>query len=135
MTIRKIFAGIFLLTLAVIMLELSLTRLFSATMYYHFAFMAISLALFGGGASGVFIYVIQDRIPTEKTDRWLSVFAMMFSVSVIGSLFVILGNPLSLAADAENLTRLVVIYLATAVPFFMAGCSVSLAIARFAAGY
>ncbi len=132
MTIRKIFAGIFLLTLAVIMLELSLTRLFSATMYYHFAFMAISLALFGGGASGVFIYVIQDRIPTEKTDRWLSVFAMMFSVSVIGSLFVILGNPLSLAADAENLTRLVVIYLATAVPFFMAGCSVSLAIARFA---
>ena len=51
----KIFAGISLITLAVLMLELALTRLFSATMYYHFAFMAISLALFGSGASGVFI--------------------------------------------------------------------------------
>jgi hypothetical protein len=46
--------GVFTVSLATLMLELTLTRLFSATMFYHFAFLAISLALFGSGASGVF---------------------------------------------------------------------------------
>ena len=44
---RRSFWGISLLTLSVLMLELSLTRLFSATMYYHFAFMAVSVSMFG----------------------------------------------------------------------------------------
>ncbi len=61
----KVFPAIFLLTLSVLMLELSLTRLFSATMYYHFAFMAVSLALFGSGASGVFIYIIQNKLASS----------------------------------------------------------------------
>ena len=39
------------------MTELALTRIFSVTMYYHFAFLAISIALFGLSASGVFVYV------------------------------------------------------------------------------
>ncbi len=59
---NRIFAGISLITMSVLIFELGLTRIFSATMYYHFAFMAISLALFGSGASGVFIYTIQRRL-------------------------------------------------------------------------
>ena len=39
------------------MTELALTRIFSVVMYYHFAFLAISIALFGLSASGVFAYV------------------------------------------------------------------------------
>ena len=66
---RRIFFGIAFVTLAVLMLELALTRLFSATMYYHFAFMAISLALFGSGASGVFIYIIQRRLDETRTGQ------------------------------------------------------------------
>src|SRR5437773_4333726 len=40
------------------MLELSLTRLFSATMYYHFAFMAISLAVsrFAGDINRLYLF-------------------------------------------------------------------------------
>src|SRR5262245_30126570 len=90
----RIFIGIFLLTLSVLMLELSLTRLFSATMYYHFAFMAISLALFGSGASGVFIYIVQNRLKEAGTGRSLSIFSMLFSVSVIFALFIIFQFPL-----------------------------------------
>ena len=40
------------------MTELSLTRIFSVTMYYHFAFMAISIALFGLSASGVYVFLM-----------------------------------------------------------------------------
>ena len=43
------------------MTELSLTRIFSVTMYYHFAFMAISIALFGLSASGVYVFLMRDR--------------------------------------------------------------------------
>ncbi len=43
--------GVALISAALLMTELSLTRIFSVTMYYHFAFMAISIALFGLSAS------------------------------------------------------------------------------------
>ena len=128
----KIFWGIALISLSVLMLELSLTRLFSATMYYHFAFMAISLALFGSGASGVFIYLIQNRLPQAKTGNWLSVAAMVYSLSVIFALYIIFTNPLTLDDTGENYRRLLKVYLATSLPFFFAGCAITLAITRLA---
>src|SRR5262245_52577503 len=132
MNYRKIFLGISLITLSVLMLELSLTRLFSATMYYHFAFMAISLALFGSGASGVFIYIIQRGMKPERTGSWLSLAAMLFALSNLFSVYVILSNPLTFETGAENYYRLAKIYGAAALPFFFAGCAVTLAITRLA---
>ncbi|HET9532093.1 MAG TPA: hypothetical protein VFQ92_17165 [Blastocatellia bacterium] len=128
----KIFFGISLVTLAVLMLELGLTRLFSATMYYHFAFMAISLALFGSGASGVFIYIFQHKLGPEKTGRWLSLSAVLFALSTLFALYVILTNPLTYETGMENYYRLVRIYGATTLPFFFAGCAITLAITRLA---
>src|SRR5882672_5737284 len=115
------------------MLELSLTRLFSATMYYHFAFMAISLALFGSGASGVFIYIVQRGLKPERTGQWLSAAAMLFALSNLFALYIILANPLTLASGPENYYRLAKIYSASALPFFFAGCAVTLAITRLTA--
>ena len=129
---QRLFFGISLITLSVLMLELSLTRLFSATMYYHFAFMAISLALFGSGASGVFIYIVQRGLKPEHTGQWLSFAAMSFALSNVFSLYVILSNPLTFETGAENYYRLAKIYGAAALPFFFAGCAVTLAITRLA---
>src|ERR1051325_27453 len=106
----KIFLGIFLLTLSVLVLELSLTRLFSATMYYHFAFMAISLALFGSGASGVFIYVVQNQLKEANTGRSLSIFSMLYSASVLFALYIVFQFPLTLETGNENYYRLAIIY-------------------------
>ncbi len=47
-------AGIGLSSFAALLLELGLTRLFSVVLFYHFAFLAISIALLGLGAGGVF---------------------------------------------------------------------------------
>src|SRR6266566_6392217 len=47
-----------LTTMATLLLELALTRIFSVVFYYHFAFLAISIALFGLGLGGVFSYVV-----------------------------------------------------------------------------
>jgi predicted membrane-bound spermidine synthase len=129
---RNLFLGISLVTLATLMLELTLTRLFSATMYYHFAFMAISLALFGSGASGVFVYIFRGRLENLSTAGLMSLFASLLALGAIFALFVILSNPLKLQGGMANYYRLAMIYSATAIPFFFAGCAVTLGITRFA---
>jgi hypothetical protein len=128
----KLFFGIWLVSLSVLMLELGLTRLFSATMYYHFAFLAISLALFGSGASGVFIYVLQGRIKLERTANWLGIASMLSSATTVLALEVILRNQVPLDIGPETFRRLTSIYCAAALPFFFAGCAVTLAITRLA---
>ena len=55
---REVYLCVALTTMATLLLELSLTRIFSVVFYYHFAFLAISIALFGLGAGGVFSYVV-----------------------------------------------------------------------------
>jgi len=47
------YGGIFLLSLATLVLELALTRVLSVALWYHFGFLVISTALLGFGASGV----------------------------------------------------------------------------------
>ena len=54
----KVYLSVGLTTMATLVLELALTRIFSVVFYYHFAFLAISIALFGLGLGGVFSYVV-----------------------------------------------------------------------------
>ncbi|MBI5083668.1 MAG: hypothetical protein HZB13_03595, partial [Acidobacteria bacterium] len=56
-----LYAAVGLTTAATLILELSLTRIFSVIFYYHFAFLAISIALFGLGAGGVLSYYVTAR--------------------------------------------------------------------------
>ncbi len=127
------FLGVALVSLATLMLELTLTRLFSATMFYHFAFLAISLALFGSGASGVFLYVVRPRLDEEGASRLLAIFAALFSVTTVIGLLVILSHPLSpVRPSLSTLRPLAWIYGAAALPFFFSGCVITLAITAWA---
>jgi len=109
----KIFAGVFLVTMSVLMLQLGLTWLFSATMYYHFAFLVISLALLGSGASGVFVYIYQRKLSPDRTGLWLSRAALLFSFATLFALYVVLNHPLLLEPGPGNYYRLAKIYGAT----------------------
>ncbi len=125
--------GVALVSLATLALELTLTRLFSATMFYHFAFLAISLALFGSGASGVFLYVVRPRLEGERTSGLLALFSALYAVATVAALLVILSHPLSpVAPGLSTLASLAWIYGAAALPFFFAGCVVTLAITLWA---
>src|SRR3989442_8135459 len=64
--------GVALVSGALLMTELALTRIFSVVMYYHFAFLAISIALFGLSASGVFAYVWRARLDRHPADVLLA---------------------------------------------------------------
>ncbi len=49
--------GIGLVAGCVLALQVLVTRLFSAELFYHFSFLAISLALLGAGAGAIAVYV------------------------------------------------------------------------------
>ena len=105
------------------MLELALTRIFSVVFYYHFAFLAISVALFGLGAGGVFSYVIAAK-PTNIYKK-LGACGLANAFCVTGSLWFLLTRPADLGYGA-----LAAVYLASALPFLLAGTIVSSAIAE-----
>lgn len=117
----QLYLGVAFTTLATLILELSLTRIFSVVFYYHFAFLAISIALFGLGAGGLFSYVVADR--GGNTFYQLGVLAVVNSLAVLTSLVYILTR----SGEFGNLT-LAGVYFASALPFFFSGAVVSIAV-------
>jgi hypothetical protein len=55
--------SLFLLSAATLAFEINLTRLFSVAQFYHFAFMIVSVALLGFGASGTALAFGSQRNP------------------------------------------------------------------------
>src|SRR5947207_1350067 len=74
---RSTYIGLFLTTLSLLQFELFLTRIFSVTMWYHFAFMVISLAMFGLAAGAIFIELIKKR----KAHAMLANFGLLFALT------------------------------------------------------
>src|SRR6266403_6292020 len=93
---RTLLLGIGLSSFAALLLELSLTRLFSVVLFYHFAFLAISIALLGLGAGGVFAYLLKTKLSARDT-RWLAARVCLGnSVIVLAVLEIVLHIPVAL---------------------------------------
>ena len=115
---------------AILMVELALTRIFSVTMYYHFAFLAISIALFGLSASGVYVYVMRRTFDRRSTASLLTQHSLLFAVSTVLALAALVRIRVGLNYSHENLVKMIAIYLLAALPFFSGGAVISLAITR-----
>ncbi len=116
--------GIFLLSFSVVAFETTITRILSVTLYYHLAFMVISLAMLGLGAGGVYIY-FSTKIK-EKADFFIALFALLSSISIIISLVLILSFPFKPFVSIKTFFDFWFLYLLFAFPFFFAGLSFSL---------
>jgi len=126
-------AGVGCIAGAILMVELALTRIFSVTMYYHFAFLAISIALFGLSASGVYAYVARRALDRHATASLLSVHALIFAATTVLALAALVRIRVGLNYSHENLVKMIAIYTLAALPFFSGGAVISLAITRFSA--
>ena len=115
------------------MTELSLTRIFSVTMYYHFAFMAISIALFGLSASGVYVFLMRERWKDVPTERLLATHAFAYTSGTVVALFVLVNLRVGLSYTPSNIAVMSLVYLMSAIPFFLGGATISLAISRLSA--
>ena len=110
------------MTMATLVLELSLTRIFSVVFYYHFAFLAISVALFGLGVGGVFSYLVAARKGSLFAE--IGVLAALNAVVTVVALTYLLSR----GGEMDNWT-LAGVYFASALPFFFSGAVISLVIA------
>ena len=123
-------AGIALVSATLLMTELALTRIFSVIMYYHFAFLAISIALFGLSASGVFAYVARGWLNRYSTGRLLAIESLVYAVATLVALFFLVRLRVGLNYSPENLRLMLTIYALASLPFFTGGLVITLAISR-----
>ncbi len=128
-----LFLGIFLISAATLTLEISLTRLLSVAHWYHFAFMVVSMALLGYGASGSFLSSFPallkcEALPTLALASWLFSFSA-FLAYVISNLI-----PFDIARiswDRWQIFYVFLFYLLFSFPFFFSGLAISSALARW----
>src|SRR6201987_2078913 len=123
-------AGISLSSFSALLLDLALTRLFSVVLFYHFAFLAISIALLGLGAGGVFAHLRKNWLDRFETRALVSRLCLLNALIVPVVLVIVLRIPVSLEISKANFLRLTAIYIASAVPFFVTGLEFSVVFAR-----
>ncbi len=118
-----VYLGVGLTALATLIIELALTRIFSVIFYYHFAFLAISIALFGLGAGGVLSYALgRWLVPLYSKLGWLAALNALLVVAAVLFLLSVRGDP--------GYGTLAAVYFASALPFIGSGAILSLAIAE-----
>ena len=127
---RAVLFGMALCSFAALLLELALTRLFSVVLFYHFAFLAISIALLGLGAGGVFAHLRKNQLARFETRALVSRLCSINALIVPVVLVIVLRIPVSLDISKTNFLRLTAIYLASAIPFFITGLEFSIVFAR-----
>lgn len=127
------YLGLFLITLATLMFEILLTRIFSVTMWYHFAFMAISIAMFGMTVGALIVYLKPTSFTPERTPKLLSLTALLFAGAVVVSFLTHLCLPVpadGMIKSAIGIWALLVTYAVIAVPFVCSGICVCLALTK-----
>jgi hypothetical protein len=129
----KMVSSIFLISAAVLAYEIILMRIFSITQWYHFAYMIISIALLGFGASGTFIALFRTRLTRQFLASY-RLFSFLFPLSMILSYFLSQQNefnPFEIVWNPRQYFHLVEYYLVLFIPFFLAATCIGLMFTQY----
>jgi hypothetical protein len=129
----SLYLGLAFLSAAALTFEITLTRFFSVTQWYHFAFLAVSVALLGYGASGTVLSLV-PRWARPPTARRTAMMSVLFAITVIGAFLSLNHLPFDsyrIAWERIQVFYLVLYYLALTVPFFCAGLVTGLLLAAY----
>ncbi len=124
--------GVGLLSASVLMVELLLTRLFSVTLLYHFAFMAVAVAMLGLGAGGLLVYLHRHRFPPQSLPNWLNTLSLGLAAVMLLVLAILLNLHVPARVGAGTAARLGLLFAAATAPFLFAGALSALLVWRFA---
>ena len=129
--------ALLLVSAATLAYELALMRAFSLTLWHHFAYMVISIALLGFGASGTFLALWWQRSSSnaagtsarQTPERAFALLVILFALSLPACFLLgqrIPFDPLLVLWDARQLFVLAAFYLVFFVPFFLAATAIGL---------
>jgi hypothetical protein len=128
---RRTLIGVGALACAALLLESTLTRLLAVAQYYHFAFLVVSLALLGFGASGTAL-ALSSRLSRMPLHRLLSLAGPGFALSA-GLAYAVVNllpfDSYSIAWERRQVLFFLFYYLALTLPFFCAGLGIGAALA------
>ena len=111
---------LFMVSFAVLLLELTLTRLFSIILWYDYAFMVISIAFFGLGIGSLVVHILKGKLNKVNLPSRLLQSTMAFAIS-LPIVLLIIGQLIP-----SNPSFIYVFYLASSIPFFFAGLSAAM---------
>ena len=126
--------GIFFVSATTLCLQISLTRFFSVSQQYHFAFLVVSIAFLGYGSAGSFLSVFQKLFEKEEK-KFLSSMAILYSLTIFIGFLVCQTIPFDffkLSWDSTQIFFILLYYVVLSVPFFFAGIILSFAITKAA---
>ena len=132
---KNLHISIALLSLSLIAFQLQLMQIFSIVQWYHFAFMVISVALLGFGASGTVIALARDRL--LKRVEFLSPLLMIACAATmvlavnVSQLDNVRFDSYLVWVDGTQVRALVLTYLTLFVPFFFGALALGLVFVRF----
>lgn len=128
-----------LVSASVLSYQVILVRTFSIGQWHHFAYMVISIALLGFGASGTLLAVLNRRTKNGGTapqqraslSLWFSLSVVLLAVALPVSFWItqhVPFEPFLMLWDRRQLLFLGCFYLALFVPFFAAATAIGLAL-------
>ena len=131
---RYFFAAVFLISASVLLMQIALTRVFSFTLWYHFAYVTISVALLGYGSSGTMLAVLPGLAGRDPARR-LSLYATVCGLTVILAYLAFAKLPFYpfqlREKPASQIPLMLAYYVAITAPFFFAGLCMSVALTSF----
>jgi hypothetical protein len=116
--------------MAVLSLEVALTRVFSFIMYHHFTYLVISVAMLGFGAAGTYLTIRGSDADLSGGYQFLAKMAVLFGLTTLAAIVFIPRihfYPLDMYfyGDYSNLLSLLIIIILTAAPFFFGGTCIA----------
>ncbi|MDI6889806.1 MAG: hypothetical protein QMC83_02545 [Thermodesulfovibrionales bacterium] len=122
----RIFLVIFLCSFSSLAYEIALTRIFSVSLWYHFAFMIISIAMLGIGASGTLL----SLYPKLRSLSNIGIYSLLLGTGI--SLSYLLSNqipfdPVRLSWSRIQLLYIGLYYVTLSMPFFFTGLIIATA--------
>jgi hypothetical protein len=128
---KRTYCGVFMVTLATLMYEILLTRIFSVTLWYHFAFMVVSIAMFGMAVGAMRVYLDPKYSGPESLKYQLGRNALLFSATVFFGFLIHFSIPSGMYKSALGPIFIALTYALISVPFGFSGICVCLALTKF----
>jgi hypothetical protein len=123
-------AGLFCTTLATLALETLDTRLVSALTWYHLSFFAVSMAMFGMAGGAVHVYLGGERYQGDAARKALVRFTLLLAATIPMSHIANLAIPFTIDPSLTAMVGCVLGTLVLALPFYLAGIVVAIALTR-----
>ncbi len=128
---KSTYAGLFMVTLATLMYEILLTRIFSVTTWYHFAFFAVSVAMFGMTVGALIVYLSPNRFTQDRAIYHLSLDSLLFAIATPLSFLAHMSLPFITDGSLIGFGSMGLTYIVISIPFIFSGITVCIALTKF----